>query len=85
MDIEKLEWEKPRNTGHPRCAHSCVPVKLAESLVAGTVEEGSEEGQRGLIILGGFSGAQVENSVLFVTQGELPTPCFLSSLTRNKF
>ena len=74
LDAEKMAWDKPRRTGHPRCAHTCVPVSLREPVVAGTVvaESSEEEGQRGLMVLGGFSGQHVESSVLFISHGGSP-------------
>ena len=74
LDAEKMAWDKPRRTEHPRCAHTCVPVSLREPVVAGTVvaESSDEEGQRGLMVLGGFSGQHVESSVLFISHGGFP-------------
>ena len=81
LSVEKMEWEKPRKMDHPRCAHSCVPVRFRDDVIAGTLVAASEEsegaGQQGYVILGGFSGANVENTVLFVTQGGR-RPLFLS-------
>ena len=72
LDVEKMEWEKKMVTDYPRCAHSCVAVKFQDTCVSGVVtssEEGEEAHQEGLIIFAGFSGTQVENSVLFVPKG----------------
>ena len=79
MDVAKMEWAKPVRTNFPRCAHTCVPVSFRDSIVAGvvgTVREGDGAGgadgesQEGLVVFGGFSGNQVENSLLFIDKGK---------------
>ena len=72
LDLVKMAWEKPKRTDHPRCAHALVNVRFPRTLVAGTItaeEDGGAEGQSELLVMGGFSGNHVENSVLFMTQG----------------
>ncbi len=70
LNVARMEWEKPRRTDFPRCAHACAPVKFRDTLVAGVIGEASglDQGQAGFVVYGGFSGQGVENSVLFVTE-----------------
>ena len=79
LDTEKMVWEKSRGTEFPRCAHSCIAVSLKDAIIAGVLTSSPNESdvesttQDGLILYGGFSGNNVENSVLFITEGNIPT------------
>lgn len=74
-----MVWEKSRGTEFPRCAHSCIAVSFKDAIIAGVLTSSPNESdvesttQDGLILYGGFSGNNVENSVLFITEGNIPT------------